>query len=123
MPVCGYCAGYLGLGLVQPQAQIRLEIEDFRPDPSKCSGAFLVAQPSRRESLLGYTGVSGPCDLGSKLGENGPIILFQAVVLPGRKAVFRAAFRPDSGREGLNIGPPAGLRPAGGPLLRRSPSL
>ncbi len=26
--------------------------------------------------------------------------------------------RPDSGRESFNIGPPAGLRPAGGPILR-----
>jgi hypothetical protein len=29
-------------------------------------------------------------------------------VLPGRKSGFRAGFRPDSSRESLKIGPPAG---------------
>ncbi len=33
MPVCGYRAGSFGLGLAQLSAQIRFEIEDFRPDP------------------------------------------------------------------------------------------
>ncbi len=33
VPVCGYNAGYFGLGLAQLWAHIRLEIEDFRPDP------------------------------------------------------------------------------------------
>ncbi len=32
-PVCGYRAGYLGAGLAQLWARIRLEIEDFLPDP------------------------------------------------------------------------------------------
>ncbi len=40
--------------------------------------------------------------------------LCYAMVLPGRKSGFRAAFRPDSSRE------TAGLRPAGGPILRFS---
>ncbi len=31
--VCGYRAGYLGLGLAKLAAQIRPEIEDPRPDP------------------------------------------------------------------------------------------
>ena len=44
--------------------------------------------------------------------------LCYAIVLPGRKSVFRAGFRPDSSRESLNIGPPAGLRPAGGLMLK-----
>ncbi len=38
-----------------------------------------------------------------------------AIVLSGRKSGFRAGFRPDSSRESLKIGPPAG-----GPILRLS---
>ena len=37
-------------------------------------------------------------------------ILCYAILLPGRKPVFRAGFRPDSDRESLTIGPPAGRR-------------
>jgi hypothetical protein len=37
-------------------------------------------------------------------------------MLPGRKSGFRAGFRPDSDKEDLKIGPPAGRRPAGGPI-------
>ncbi len=33
VPVCGYHAGYSGLGLAQLWAQTRPEIEDFRPGP------------------------------------------------------------------------------------------
>ena len=33
VPVCGYRAGDLGLGLAQLEAQIWLEMEDFRQDP------------------------------------------------------------------------------------------
>ena len=40
-----------------------------------------------------------------------------AIVLPGRKSGFRAGFRLDSNRENIKIGPPAGLRPAEGPIL------
>jgi hypothetical protein len=36
--------------------------------------------------------------------------LCYSIVLPGRKAVFRAGFRPDSIRESHKIGPPAGLK-------------
>jgi hypothetical protein len=32
-PVCGHRAVYFALGLAPFKAQIRLEIEDFRPDP------------------------------------------------------------------------------------------
>ncbi len=39
-----------------------------------------------------------------------------AAVLPGRKSVFQAGFRPASSRECSKLGPPAGLRPAGGPI-------
>ncbi len=46
--------------------------------------------------------------------------LCYATMLPGRKSSFRAGFQPDSKRESLKIGPPAGLRPAGGPSLRLS---
>ena len=46
--------------------------------------------------------------------------LCYAIVLPGRKSGFRAGFRPDSSRGNLKIGPPAGLRPAGGPILMLS---
>ncbi len=44
--------------------------------------------------------------------------LCYAIVLPGRKSGFRAGFRQDSIRESLKIGPPAGFRPAGGPILK-----
>ncbi len=42
------------------------------------------------------------------------------IALPGRKSVFRAGFGPDSNRGHLRIGPPAGLKPAGGPILKLS---
>jgi hypothetical protein len=41
-------------------------------------------------------------------------------MLPGRIAGFRAGLRPNSNLESVEIGPPAGLRPAGGPILRLS---
>ena len=43
--------------------------------------------------------------------------LCYAIVLPGRKSVFRVGFRLDSSRESFNIGSPAALRPAGGLIL------
>ncbi len=46
--------------------------------------------------------------------------LCYTIVLPGRTSGFRAEFRPDSSRESLRFSPPAGLRPAGGPILRLS---
>ncbi len=42
VPVCGYRAGYAGLGLAYFQAQIWPEIEDFRPDPLKLSRPFCL---------------------------------------------------------------------------------
>ncbi len=41
MPVRGYLAGYLGLGLAALQAQIPLEIKDCRPDPQKLSSGHM----------------------------------------------------------------------------------
>jgi hypothetical protein len=35
---------------------------------------------------------------------------------PGRKSAFRAGIWPDCYRENIEIGPPAGLRPAGEPI-------
>ncbi len=43
--------------------------------------------------------------------------LCYATVLPGRKSGFWAGFRPDSRRESIKIGPLAGRRLAGGPIL------
>ncbi len=43
-----------------------------------------------------------------------------AIVLPGWKSGFRAACRRDSNRQNRKIGPLAGLRPSGGPILRHS---
>ncbi len=40
--------------------------------------------------------------------------------LPGRKSGFRAGCQPDASRESLQIGPPAGRRPAGGLILKLS---
>ena len=42
--------------------------------------------------------------------------LCYALVFPGRKSAFRAGFWPDCYRASTEIGPPAGLRPAGGPI-------
>ncbi len=44
--------------------------------------------------------------------------LCYAIALPGWKSGFRAGFLQESCRESINIGPPAGLRPAGVPILR-----
>ncbi len=46
--------------------------------------------------------------------------LCYAMVLPGRISGFRARFRQDSTRENLTISSPAGLRPAGRPILKIS---
>ncbi len=46
--------------------------------------------------------------------------LCHTIMLPGRKSGLRARFRWDSNRENLKIGPAAGLRPAGGPILMLS---
>ncbi len=46
--------------------------------------------------------------------------LCYAIVLPARKSDLRAGFRPDSNRGKLTIGPPAGRRPARGPIFRLS---
>jgi hypothetical protein len=43
-------------------------------------------------------------------------------VLPGRKSGFRAGSRPDSNLRNLKIGPPAGRRPAAGPIFMFSRS-
>jgi hypothetical protein len=64
-----------------------------------------IIQKSWVLSTWGSTCPPAPCD---------------AIVLPGRKVGFRAGFRPDSSREILKIGPPAGLWPTGGPILRFS---
>ena len=48
------------------------------------------------------------------------ITVYYAIVLPGRISGFRAAFRKDSRRESLKLSAPAGLRPAGGPILKLS---
>ncbi len=42
--------------------------------------------------------------------------LCYTILLPSRKSVLRAGFRPDSSWESVKVGPPAGLRPAGGPI-------
>ncbi len=39
-----------------------------------------------------------------------------AIVLPGHKSAFRAGFWLDCCRKRTEIGPPAGLRPAGRPI-------
>jgi hypothetical protein len=70
--------------------------------------------------------VASPPESGGGLGDRRPTrgtlrrpkpTLFYATVLPGRKSGFRAGFRPHSLWESLKIGPPAGERPAGGPIL------
>ncbi len=45
------------------------------------------------------------------------VTLCHAIVPPCRKSGFLAGIRLDSSQENFEIGPPAGRRPAGGPLL------
>ncbi len=71
------------------------------------------------------TAVASPgCRLGQTYSRNlsvlhakpGTPTLCYAIVLPGRKSAVRARFWPDCYRESTDIGPPAGRRPAGGPI-------
>ncbi len=45
-----------------------------------------------------------------------PQTLCYAIMLPGRRSAFRAKFWQDCCRKRTEISPPAGLRPAGGPI-------
>ena len=60
---------------------------------------------------------------GSRSGSPGPFAttLYYAIVLPEGKPDFRAGFWPDCYRERNDICPPAGRRPAGGPMSVLSP--
>ncbi len=60
MPVRGYRAIYLGLGLVKLEAQIRFEIDDFRPDPYPIWGPFSSAELpwSSQGSLAGFASLT-----------------------------------------------------------------
>ena len=42
------------------------------------------------------------------------------ITLSGPESVFRAGLRPAANRENLKLGPPAGRKPAGGPILKLS---
>ncbi len=44
------------------------------------------------------------------------VTLCYAIVIPSRKSDFRAGLWPDCYRESTEFGPPAGLRPATGPI-------
>ncbi len=48
--------------------------------------------------------------------------LCYAVMLPGRKSRFRAGFRQDSNKGSFKIGPPAGRKLAGVPILSSYPA-
>ncbi len=52
MPVRGHRARYFELGLAPLQAQIRLEREDFRPNPSKFPGPFLLSRGGHRSGYF-----------------------------------------------------------------------
>jgi hypothetical protein len=69
-------------------------------------------RPGSGGKLTFYFHVSPQCNL--------DCILCYAKMFPGQKSGFRAGFWPDSSLGTLKIGPPAGLRPAGGPILRLS---
>ncbi len=44
-------------------------------------------------------------------------ILCYTIVFPGRKSGFRSGCRQDSNQDSIKTGPPAGRRPAGGPIV------
>ncbi len=87
-----------------------LNLAEIRPG-NPISGPALLRNMGHKSKT------SGPS--ASKKGTWDPLVYAEegscyAVELPDRKSGFRAGFRPDSNRESLNIGPPAGLWPAGG---------
>ena len=59
-------------------------------------------------STLGSSSAHGPPDFAAADNYGLQRTLCYAIVLPGRKSGFRAGFRPDSSRESIKIGPPAG---------------
>ncbi len=88
--------------------------------------AFLTVSPAVPDRVPGIPGTRPghpkfPGLLGTRLCSLATltktyITLCYTIVLPGRKSAFRAGFWPDCYREKTEIGPPAGLRPAGGPM-------
>ncbi len=94
MRACEYRAGYFGLGLVGPALdQIRLEIEDFRPDPQKCSGPRGLSRV-KGTSFIAARETNSSMQLGPSFGFH--TTLFYAIVPAGQTSGFRAGFRPDS---------------------------
>ena len=91
--------------------------------PGYTRGPPTYAMQERNPAFLGRgradSGLPGPALAGPRAGGGKKALrsakhtLCFAIVPPGRKSVFRAGFRPDSDRESLKIGTPAGRRPAG----------
>jgi len=91
--------------------------------PGYTRGPPTYAMQERNPAFLGRgradSGLPGPALAGPRAGgskkahRSAKHTLCFAIVPPGRKSVFRAGFRPDSDRESLKIGTPAGRRPAG----------
>ncbi len=89
---------------------------DNRPrSPTRCQGCGSEnAAPTPTASNLG----GSPRGKGTTLSNTAA--LCYAIMLPGGNSGFWAGFRPDFNRENFKDGPPAVLRPAGGPILRLS---
>ena len=91
--------------------------------PGYTRGPPTYAMQERNPAFLGRgradSGLPGPALAGPRAGGGKKALrsakhtLCFAIVPPGRKSVFRAGFRPDSDRENLKIGTPAGRRAAG----------
>ncbi len=88
----------------------------YAPKPYDFIGFGDIYAPKPCE-FIGFGDIYAPTPYKFIRGIPDPGTLCYAIVLPGRKWAFRAGFWPDCYRESTNIGSPAGLRPAGGPIL------
>ncbi len=82
-------------------------------------GPFPKLPPARRRQFCERRSTQGAAVNWGGLGR-AISALGYTIVLPGRKSGFRAGFRPYSNMENIKIGPLAGRRLAGGPILRLS---
>ncbi len=128
------CGGHLFEGLPGPPGPTRPQkcTPKIRPDclqvPRQliclsqlfcsCAHASETHPTSRPQRVVDGQGFQGSAPASTRhCGELACMCCAATLMLPGRKSAFRAGFWPDCYRESPEIGPPAGLRPAGGPIL------